>query len=297
MVELAEKDIRIVALSAAMIDGTGLEKFAARFPGRSFDVGIAESHAVTFAAGLARAGFRPVAAIYSTFLQRGYDMMIHDICLQNLPVIFCLDRAGLVGEDGPTHHGAFDVAYLRHIPNMTVMAPATPEELAAMLELAVKIEGPVAIRYPKGVGLYTGSVPCGPLESGKAELLRSGKDIAIISIGSMAGVALKTAEALGARKINAAVVNARFVKPMDLNTISQICRDTKRIVTIEDGTLEGGFGSAVLEAVCGMGIKGIQVRRFGLPDRFIEHGKREELFIKYNLTPDAICDVIVREMF
>ena len=295
MVRLASHDTKIVAITAAMLDGTGLNAFARTFPERFFDVGIAEEHAVGFAAGLARAGFKPVVAMYSTFMQRGYDQLIHDICLQNLPVVFCLDRAGLVGEDGPTHHGVFDIAYLRHMPNLKLLAPATPVELKSMLEFAINSSGPTAIRYPKGSASIEAQGR-DAIEFGKAEVLKDGKDLVIISIGAMAETALKSASILKAKNINAKVINARFVKPIDKELLSLVLRDTKKVVTIEDGVLEGGFGSAVLEFMENSGIVGIKVKRFGLPDKFIEHGKRSQLFIKYNLTPEAICDVIVNEV-
>ncbi|MFA5146569.1 MAG: 1-deoxy-D-xylulose-5-phosphate synthase [Candidatus Omnitrophota bacterium] len=301
--ELAAKDERIVGISAAMVDGTGLQKFAESFPERFFDVGISEEHAVGLSAGLARNGFKPVVAVYSTFLQRGYDQIVHDICLQNLPVVFCLDRAGLVGEDGPTHHGLFDIAYLRHIPNIVFMAPKDARELQGMVELALSLNKPVAIRYPKGGGAdvlpeTTAQEKGDPrIEVGKAQVLRRGKDVAIISIGNMARMAMDTAKALAAkRKIEATVINARFIKPLDGEMLENISREIKRIVTIEEGVLEGGFGSAVLEFIEREGIKGVKVRRIGLPGRFIEHGKKSELFLKYNLTPDAICDVIINEV-
>ncbi len=293
--ELGKRDSRIVGITAAMLDGTGLNGFAKEFPDRFFDVGIAEEHAIAFSAGLARGGFRPVVAVYSTFLQRGYDQIVHDICLQGLPVILCLDRAGLVGEDGPTHHGVFDIPYLRHLPNLIFMAPSTPSELGHMLELALTCKGPVAIRYPKG----TSSVPGGhdtPINIGKAEVLKKGKDLAIISIGGMAGMALETANLLQAKRVDAMVINARFIKPLDEDLLSAVCGDVKRIVTLEEGVLEGGFGSAVLEFIESAGIRGVKVKRIGLPGRFIEHGRRGELFLKYNLTPDAICDVIINEL-
>ena len=293
--ELARRDLRIVGITAAMLDGTGFNRFAAVFPERFFDVGIAEEHAVGLAAGLARSGFKPVVAVYSTFLQRGYDQIIHDVCLQNLPVVFCLDRAGLAGEDGPTHHGAFDIAYLRHIPNLTFMAPATPNELKAMLEFALALDGPAAIRYPKGSAELTQS-PAQPIALGKAEVLKAGRDVAIISIGSMAVIALETAALLAKKRVDAAVINSRFIKPLDKELLAGLARDIKKIVTIEDGVLDGGFGSAVLEFMERAGIRGVKVKCFGLPDKFIEHGRRAELFSKYNLTPAAICDVIVNEV-
>jgi len=209
--------------------------------------------------------------------------------------VFCLDRAGLVGEDGPTHHGVFDIAYLRHMPNLKLLAPATPVELKSMLEFAINSSGPTAIRYPKGSASIEAQGR-DAIEFGKAEVLKDGKDLVIISIGAMAETALKSASILKAKNINAKVINARFVKPMDKELLSSVLRDTKKVVTIEDGVLEGGFGSAVLEFMENSGIVGIKVKRFGLPDKFIEHGKRSQLFIKYNLTPEAICDVIVNEV-
>lgn len=295
MVELGTRDTKIVGVTAAMIDGTGLNAFAEKFPERFFDVGIAEEHAVGFSAGLARGGFKPVVAVYSTFLQRGYDQIVHDVCLQELPVTFCLDRAGLVGEDGPTHHGVFDIPYLRHMPGLTFMAPATPAELKAMLEFAVGLKTPCAIRYPKG-GSLLAKAPSLPIRMAQAEVLKDGKDIVIISIGSMAEMAMEIADLLAQKKVNAMVINARFIKPLDKELLAGTFAAIKKVVTLEDGTLEGGFGSAILEFIEHNHISGIKLKRFGLPDKFIEHGKRNELFLKYNLTPHAICDVINREV-
>jgi 1-deoxy-D-xylulose-5-phosphate synthase len=304
--ELARNDPKIVGVSAAMIDGTGFNEFTRACPERFFDVGIAEEHAVGLAAGLARGGFRPVVGVYSTFLQRSYDQIIHDVCLQDLPVIFCLDRSGLVGEDGPTHHGLFDIVYLRHIPNLIVMAPRDPDELKAMLEYAVRQKHPVAIRYPRGALpmlsneaqlVLTKHAPERPaVETGRAELIKRGRDAAIIAAGSMVHTALETAAMLMKKRIDASVINARFITPLDGDMIEEVCRGTKKIVTLEEGVLDGGFGSAVLEFLERENISGIKVRRIGLPQRFIEHGAREELFQKYNLTPGAICDVIEREV-
>jgi 1-deoxy-D-xylulose-5-phosphate synthase len=210
-------------------------------------------------------------------------------------VVLCLDRAGLVGEDGPTHHGVFDMAYLRHIPNLTFMAPSTPSELKAMLELAVTLGGPVAIRYPRG-SVPADRPPKTPIETGKAEVLKDGKDAAIIAAGCMAEIALEASKLLSNKKIDAMVVNARFIKPLDETLFTGIFRDIKKIVTIEDGVLDGGFGSAILEMIERHGVKGVKVRRMGLPDKFVEHGSRSQLFSKYNLTPQAVCDVIIREM-
>ena len=306
IIELAQSNPKIAGLSAAMIDGTGFNSFAKLFPERFFDVGIAEEHAVALSAGLARGGFRPVVCIYSTFLQRSYDQIVHDVCLQNLPVVLCLDRAGIVGEDGPTHHGLFDIAYLRHIPNLVYMSPKDPDELRSMLSFAIKHQGPIAIRYPRGsmpmlsneaqLILSRRGKGNSPVETAKAEIIKEGKDVAIIAIGTMVHTALETAALLMKKRIDAAVINARFITPLDGGMIEDVCRSTNKIVTIEEGALEGGFGSAVLEFLERENLNKIKVRRIGLPNKFIEHGKREELFQKYNLTPDAICDVIMREV-
>lgn len=304
IVELAAADERIIGITAAMVDGTGFNRFAELFPTRFFDVGIAEEHAITFGAGLSRAGFKPVIAMYSTFLQRGYDQILHDICLQNLPIIFCLDRAGIVGEDGPTHHGIFDISYLRHMPNMVIMAPRDPDELRQMLEFAVSHHGPIAIRYPKGAAFSlsqeakssAGAQPVKPLKMGTGVILRQGKDVALIAVGSMVNIALEAAYLLSKKRVNVTVIDARFIKPLDAQMLEDVCRSTKKIVTLEENVLEGGFGSAVLEFLERENIRDVKVKRIGLPDKFTEHGRREEIFLKYNLTPDAICDVIIREV-
>ncbi|MBN2453814.1 MAG: 1-deoxy-D-xylulose-5-phosphate synthase [Candidatus Omnitrophica bacterium] len=293
--ELGTRDPAIIGITAAMADGTGFDRFAREFPERFFDVGIAEEHAVGFGAGLARGGFKPVVAVYSTFMQRGYDQIVHDVCLQRLPVTFCLDRAGIVGEDGPTHHGMFDIPYLRHIPGLTFMAPSTPAELAAMLEFSVGLDGPCAIRYPKGKSALN-RIPELPIKMGRAETIKPGKDIVIISIGSMADMAVRTAALLADKGIDAMVINARFIKPLDEETLLGALSTVKKAVTLEDGVLDGGFGSAVLELAERAHIPGIRLKRLGFPDRFIEHGRRDELFSKYNLTPQAICDVIIQEV-
>jgi 1-deoxy-D-xylulose-5-phosphate synthase len=289
MVKLAEDNERIVAITAAMSDGTGLEKFASLYPSRFFDVGIAESHGVTFACGMATQGLHPVAAIYSTFMQRAYDQVVHDLCLQNLPVTIAMDRAGLVGEDGPTHHGVFDLAFLRHLPNMVIMAPKDENELQHMLKTAVELNGPSAVRYPRGTGL---GVPMDQeltaLEVGKAELLREGSDLCIIAAGSVVRPAQEAAERLQADGISAAVINARFVKPLDEELILRLAKSTGRIVTVEEHALQGGFGSAVLECLEGSKMTGIRTLRIGLPDRFIEHGPQALLREKYGLDADGI---------
>lgn len=298
IVELGEKDDRVVAVTAAMPDGTGLLDFASRFPARFFDVGIAEQHAVTFGAALARGGFKPIVAIYSTFLQRAYDQIIHDICLQDLGVVLCLDRGGLVGEDGATHHGVLDVVYLRGMPRMVVMAPRDQKELEAMLELSITIKAPVAIRYPRGGLIGRGLLlPPSGVEFGKAEILREGRDLAIFAIGSMVYPSIEAADDLSSKGIKASVINARFVRPLDEGLLEEVLKKTKRIVTVEEGVIDGGFGSAILEFIEREKIKGVSVKRIGLPSEFIEHGKREELLRKYNLTAEGICNTIKTEMF
>ncbi|MFH1878231.1 MAG: 1-deoxy-D-xylulose-5-phosphate synthase [Candidatus Omnitrophota bacterium] len=293
---LAGKDKRVAAITAAMPDGTGLTKFAGEFPERFFDVGITEPHAVTFAAGLAKGGMRPVVAVYSTFLQRSYDQLIHDVALQNLPVVFCLDRAGLVGEDGPTHHGVFDISYTRGLPNFTVMAPKDGPELEAMLEEALKMDTPVVIRYPRAKAVRkVSSSSCAPIKSFSAEYLREGDDIYIIALGSMVNAALEAADLLSKSGIETGVINARFARPLDKAMIRKAAEKAKRIYTIEEGIIAGGFGSAVLEEISSSGIRDVKVRCLGLPDEFIEHGKREELLRKYHLTPDEIAAIIKSE--
>ena len=295
--KMAKKDEKIVAITAAMPDGTGLSEFSKEFPNRFFDVGIAEQHAITFSAGLARQGFKPVVAIYSTFLQRGYDQMIHDISLQGVAVVFCVDRAGLVGEDGPTHHGVFDMAYLRQIPNLTVMAPRDGFELEAMLDFAVSSNKPMAIRYPKkkAISEFPKS-PFQKIEMGKSEILRNGKDLVIFAIGSMVSTAAQAADSLSSQGIEATVVNARFIKPLDKETILNITEHIKKVVTIEEGVLTGGFGSAVLEFLEMEKVKELKIKRIGLPNHFIPHGKREELLKMYHLTPLEIAKTIKQEM-
>lgn len=289
MVTLAEDNDKVVAITAAMSDGTGLEQFAAQYPDRFFDVGIAESHGVTFACGLAAEGMRPVAAIYSTFMQRAYDQVMHDLCLQNLPVTLALDRAGLVGEDGPTHHGVFDIAYLRHLPNMVIMAPKDENELQHMLKTALEYNGPAAVRYPRGTGL---GVPMDQelklLPIGKGEMHQEGDDVVIIAIGNMVKPAQEAGERLKAGGIAAAVVNARFVKPLDEELILRLAKMTGRIVTVEEHALQGGFGSAVLECIEDNRLSAVKVLRIGLPDRFIEHGTQAVLRQKYGLDADGI---------
>ncbi|HBG92580.1 MAG: 1-deoxy-D-xylulose-5-phosphate synthase [Nitrospirae bacterium RIFOXYB2_FULL_43_5] len=287
---LAAEDKRVIAISAAMREGTGLECFEKKYPDRFYDVGIAEPHAVTFAAGLAVQGLRPVVAIYSTFLQRGYDEIIHDVCLQNLPVVFAIDRAGIVGEDGPTHQGVFDISYLRHIPNLTVMAPKNDLELKAMLELALKHNGPSAIRYPRGKVSRKSEVGSqkSEVEIGMAEVLKEGSDAALIAIGNVVHPALAAAERLEKDGIKASVINARFIKPLDKKLFLKIASKTKRIITVEENMIAGGFGSAVLEYLNSMDIPDIKIKLLGIPDEFVEQGSQAILRKKYGIDEEGI---------
>lgn len=297
LLELAQQDPKIVAITAAMPEGTGLKAFAQQYPKRFFDVGIAEAHAVTFAAGMAAQGLKPVVAVYSSFLQRGYDQIFHDVCLQKLPVVFAIDRAGIVGEDGPTHHGVFDFAYLRHIPGMTIMAPGNENELRHMLKTAVDFNGPIALRYPRdeGVGaVLAKELIC--LKTGQAEILSSGKDVALLGIGDRVNAALQAADILQKQGINAAVINARFVKPLDEGMLRRICREIGILVTIEDHVLQGGFGSAVGEYLHAHGWGNVKLLKIGLPDHFVEHGPRKLLLDKYGLSAEKIAEQTLRFM-
>ncbi|MEW6079807.1 MAG: 1-deoxy-D-xylulose-5-phosphate synthase [Thermodesulfobacteriota bacterium] len=289
MVELAKNDQRIVAVTAAMPEGTGLTAFAEAFPDRFFDVGIAEQHGVTFAAGMAVEGLRPVVAIYSTFLQRAYDQIIHDVCLDALPVTFAIDRAGIVGEDGPTHHGLFDLSYLRSMPNMIVMAPADENELRRMLLTAVQHDGPAAVRYPRGRGPGAVIQPSiAPLPVGRGEVLQSGGDVLILAVGSTVCQALTAAGRLTEKGISATVVNCRFIKPLDTELICTLAEKIPRVVTVEESLLVGGFSSAVLEALNDAGTSGVSVRRLGIRDTFVEHGSQSELRSLYRIDADAV---------
>lgn len=288
MLELAASNEKLFAITAAMPEGTGLAEFGDKYPERFLDVGIAEQHAVTFAAGLACEGFRPVVAIYSTFLQRSFDQIIHDVCLPKLPVVFALDRAGIVGEDGPTHHGQFDITYLRSLPNMTVMAPKDENELRKMLFTALSHDGPVAIRYPRGPGL--GVEIDRELEAvpfGRAEILKEGSDIVIVALGSMVTKAIEASGILGEKGISAAVINARFVKPLDL-TILHLAAKAGRMIIAEENTRLGGLGSAVMESLSDEGIYSVKIARVALPDAFIEHGPQEVLREKYGVGTASI---------
>ncbi len=289
LVELAEADARVVAITAAMPDGTGLNRFAERFPERFFDVGIAEQHAVTFAAGLACRGLRPVVALYSTFLQRAYDNVLHDVCLQNLPVTLAMDRGGLVGADGPTHHGVFDLSYLRHIPNLTFAVPRDEVQLRRAMLTALQAEGPFAYRYPRGNGLGL-ELPetIDPLPVGKGELLREGGDGTIFALGTLAAPALAAAEQLAAEGLDLAVVDPCFLKPLDAELLTARARQGVPLVTLEENVLQGGFGSAVLELLGDTGVA-CRVLRIGLPDAFVEQGSQPQLWARYGLDAAGIA--------
>ena len=286
LAQLATEDQRIVAVTAAMPNGTGLDLFRPHHPKRYFDVGIAEEHAVIFAAGMATRGFRPVCAIYSTFLQRAFDPIVHDVALQNLPVVFCMDRAGLSGDDGPTHHGLFDISYLRGIPGMVLMAPKDENELADMMKTAVELPGPSAIRYPRGAVAGVERKPHPELlPVGKAEILAEGSDVAILGLGTMIPMAWELAGKLERDGYSAAVINPRFIKPVDREMIETYARRVAAFVTFEDHVKMGGFGSIVLEVLEEIGSP-VPVVRIGWPDQFIEHGKIDDLRAKYGLTVD-----------
>ncbi len=294
LVELAKANDKVVGITAAMPDGTGLDHLQREIPGRFFDVGIAEQHAVTFAAGMATQGYVPVVAIYSTFLQRAFDQIIHDVSMQHLHVVFCIDRAGLVGADGPTHHGALDLAYLRCIQDIVVMSPRDESELRDMLYTAVQYKGgPVAIRYPRGNGLGI------PMKSGfdivaigKAEIVRTGKDVAILALGNMVHQSQKAADLLAKDGIEAEVVDMRFVKPVDESMIADICARFRNVLTVEDHVVDGGFGSVVLETIQRLGIRSPRVRLHGLPASFIEHGSPAELAAMVKLDAPGIASVV-----
>lgn len=293
LLEAAAQDADVVAITAAMPDGTGLRAFSEKYPSRFFDVGIAEQHAATFAAGLAAAGRKPVLALYSTFAQRAYDQIVHDVCLQNLHVVFALDRAGFVGEDGATHHGIFDYSYLRHLPNMTVLAPKDENELGRMFKTALSMEGPVALRYPRGEGLGAAlEEPFTPLKDLRAEVIEGRGEIALLAVGSMVEAAEKTAELLKGEGIAAAVVNMRVVKPLDMELLCHMAHEKKLLVTMEENVLAGGFGSAVLESLADRGIF-VPVVRFGIGDVFIEQGKPQELLEIAGLLPEQMAKRIL----
>jgi 1-deoxy-D-xylulose-5-phosphate synthase len=289
LIKLAKNNKHIIAITAGMPNGTGLDKFSKAFPEKFYDVGIAEQHAITFAAGMAAEGLRPVIAIYSTFLQRGYDQIIHDVCYQNLPVVFVLDRAGIVGEDGATHNGLFDLSYLRNIPNMIIMAPKDENELQHMLKTALSCDSPVAIRYPRGKGYGVKlDVQLTTLPIGKAEVLQDGDDLVILAVGGSVYPALNAAERLKEAKIKTGIVNVRFVKPLDKELVYTLARKVGRIITVEENVLSGGFGSAVLETLGESDIQGTRVKCLGVNDVFVEHGSQSILRKKYGLDVEGI---------
>ena len=289
LLEIATTDDRVVAITAAMPEGTGLKTFAEKFPQRFFDVGIAEQHAVTFAAGMASRGMRPVVAIYSTFMQRAYDQILHDVCIDNHPVIFALDRGGIVGEDGPTHHGLFDYAFLRNIPNMTLMAPKDENELSIMLRTAVNHDGPIALRYPRGKGEGVNIDPTAPiLDIGTGELIQEGHDLLLLAVGGTVQEALKAADVLEKEGVSVAVINARFIKPLDKRLILDTVAKTGKVITIEEHVLDGGFGSAVLELLADNDAFNCKIRRVGINDTFVEHGPQEILRNAYKVDAAAI---------
>ena len=290
VVELAHADPSIVAISAAMPEGTGLTGFAREFPGRFFDVGIAEQHGVTFAAGLAACGLKPVTAIYSTFMQRSYDQVVHDMCMQRLPVVLAMDRAGVVGEDGETHQGLFDVSYLRHVPNLVFMAPKDENELRHMLYTAFRLGCPTAIRYPRGRG--EGAVMdegFRDIPVGRAEVLSEGRDLAVVALGNTVGRALRAAESLKAKGYSVGVVNARFIKPLDRELILRLSEGAKRIMTVEENVLAGGFGSAVMEVLQEEGVTGVPVMRLGVPDIYVPQGTQGEIRHRLGLDEEGIA--------
>ena len=291
MVELAKNNKKIIAVTAAMPEGTGLTNFSQKFPDRFFDVGIAEQHGVTFAAGLATEGFKPVVAVYSTFLQRAYDQILHDVCIESLPVVFAIDRGGIVGEDGPTHHGLFDISYLRSFPNMVIMAPKDENELRQMLLTAIEHNGPIALRYPRGAGSGTKlDENITKISIGKGEILSEGKDILILAIGKTVNDAIIAEKELKHKNISATIVNCRFIKPLDKDLICTLAKKIPNIITIEENTLPGGFGSAILECLNDNQITNIKIKRIGINDKFIEHGPQNTLRDKYGITASGIVE-------
>lgn len=289
LTKLAHEFPEIVAITAAMPDGTGLSHFQKVYPDRFFDVGIAEQHAVTFAAGLAVNGMRPVVAIYSTFLQRAYDQILHDVCRQNLPVIFAIDRSGLVGEDGDTHHGVFDISFLRHIPNLTLMAPKNTTEMKYMLEYALNMDGPVAIRYPKENTMEMEKLSSSPLQNLKWEILKDGRDVVIFAVGSMIETALQSARILERQGLKPTIINARVIKPLDYETMDELLETHSNTwITLEDNIVEGGFGSSINEYVMNKGFN-VYIKNIGIPNSFVEHGTVSELRESLKLDPVSIA--------
>jgi 1-deoxy-D-xylulose-5-phosphate synthase len=299
LITLAEQNPKIVAITAAMGTGTGLDKFQAKLPHQYIDVGIAEQHAITLAAGLATEGMRPVAAIYSTFLQRAFDQIVHDACIQKLPVFFCLDRAGIVGADGPTHQGMYDIAYLRCIPNMVLMAPKDEGELQRMLVTGINYtDGPIAMRYPRGNGYGVPLMEEGweDLPIGKAEILRQGDDVLMIAYGSMVHPTLQAAQLLNEHGISATVINARFAKPLDTELFAPLAQSIGKVVTVEEGCLMGGFGSAIAEALLDLNVV-VPIERIGVPDILVEHATPDESLNSLGLTSPQIAETVRNRFF
>lgn len=296
LVELAKKNEKIVAITASMKDGTGLSKFAQEFPDRFFDIGIAEQHALGLAAGMAKEGIIPVVPIYASFYQRAYDQVIHDIAIQNLPVVMCVDRAGVVGADGETHQGTLDMAFFRLVPNLTIMAPKNFKELEEMLEFAVNLGKPVVIRYPRGGESSEKITNQSPIELGKAEILKEGKDISIIAIGKTVERAMKVAKIIKEQQnIEAEVINARFLKPLDKKEIKRTIEKTKKVITIEDGTSINGLATAIKELIVEENLENIELQTYSYPDKFIEHGSVEELEKLYGLDEENIARNITKK--
>jgi 1-deoxy-D-xylulose-5-phosphate synthase len=299
LVKLAEQNPKIIGITAAMATGTGLDKLQAKLPHQYIDVGIAEQHAVTLAAGLACEEMRPVVAIYSTFLQRAYDQIIHDVCIQNLPVFFCLDRSGIVGADGPTHQGMYDIAYLRCIPNMVLMAPKDEAELQRMMVTGINhTSGPIAMRFPRGNGYGVPLMEEGweSLEIGKGEILRHGDDVLIIGYGTMVYPSMQAAQILSEHGIEATVINARFVKPLDTDLIVPLAQKIGRVVTLEEGCVMGGFGSAVAEALLDADVL-VPVKRIGIPDVLVEHATPDQSKAELGLTSRQIAERVLAAFF
>lgn len=296
MLKLGKENDKVVAITAAMPFGTGLYEFSKQYPNRFFDVGIAEQHAVTFAAGLAMGGYRPVVAIYSTFLQRSYDQIIHDVCINNLPVVFAIDRAGITGRDGKTHQGIFDLSFLSHIPNLMVLAPKNAAELEQMLFYAVSYDGPVAIRFPKGDAFLELEEHNAPLECGKAEQLREGSEVALLAVGSMVKTGLQVADTLEAEGIKVTLVNVRFISPIDKQILQSLATKHKIYVTLEENVKSGGYGQAVADYLCEARLSGVRLLNISVPNQYIEHGGVNELHQRFGLDAASIVDRIKREL-
>lgn len=291
LINMAKKDNKIVAITAAMPSGTGLDLFEKEFPNRYYDVGIAEQHAVTFASGLAKEGMKPYFAVYSTFLQRGFDQLVHDVCITKKNVTFLIDRAGLVGNDGETHHGMFDLSYLNIVPNITVMAPKDSKELELMMDLSLEVNGPVAIRYPRGNAYYLNKGEYNNLKVGKYEVIDEGEDIAVLAIGNMVKHALEAKELLINENINPTIINARFLKPMDEELLHKVCKEHKKIITIEDNTLSGGFGSRINNFIINNNYD-VKVENIGINDTFVDQGNSDKLYEAVGLSPKCIASRI-----